>query len=79
MYGGETPMEVRIVGQDYDRNYEMAQEDELEPGQKPMPLGEDGLLYHVAPGGSPLFQAAQAAKDWANQQPWGPVRWNDEP
>lgn len=78
LYDGTAPMDVQIVGHDFDYHYATAQEDELEPGQEPTPLGEDGLLYQVRPGGSPLFQTVQAAKAWADEQPWGPVKWHSE-
>ncbi len=80
LYAGVIPTKITIVGHNYDLYYAMAQEDGyLEPNEEPTPLGQDGLLYRIEPSQSGLFQTMDAAKAWADEQPWGPVRWGEPP
>ena len=48
LYDGAAEQPVDIVGLDYDFWYEDGRaDDRLEPGERPRPLGPDGLLYYV--------------------------------
>jgi len=47
LYGGVTLLPVDIVSLDYDFWYSMAEaDDQLEPGETPTPLNDDGVLYY---------------------------------
>lgn len=41
----------------------------------PVPKTSDGLVYYVGTTGGGEFPTAEAAMGWANEQSWGPVRW----
>lgn len=48
IYAGEVAKPVDVVGLPYDFWYELARVDEqLEPGEMPLPLSDEGLLYYV--------------------------------
>lgn len=47
--------------------------DELDEASE-IPKTNDGLIYVVSGKG---FSTLKDAKDWANSQPWGPVKWVD--
>ncbi len=67
-YDGAADEVVRIVGLPFDYHYSLAEaDDQLEPGEKPEPLGPDGLLYYVvfAQLGGPGFPTVLQAKGYA--------------
>jgi|SRR5690606_284712 len=48
LYDGTTERPVDIVGLPYDWWFSLAEADDmLEPGEEPMPLNKEGLLYYV--------------------------------
>jgi hypothetical protein len=41
----------------------------------PIPDTLDGFVYSVSVGSGGEFHTIEAAKRWADAQPWGPVNW----
>lgn len=41
----------------------------------PIPKTDDGLVYYVGVTGGGEFLSIADAFAWADQQPWGPVKW----
>jgi|GEM_PF-1063881 len=77
-YDGVVPYRIRIVavparfaGSRYDDSEEL---DEATP----IPQTPDGNVYYVHVTGGGKFLSLQAAKSWADAQPWGPVTWDAE-
>ena len=44
----------------------------------PIPSTLDGFIYFCSLGKSGEHLSVEAAKAWADTQPWGPVKWDDE-
>lgn len=45
----------------------------------PIPETENGCLYCVVSSQGADFPSLEEAMVWADQQPWGPVKWDREP
>jgi hypothetical protein len=45
----------------------------------PIPETKDGYLYHVVGPINGEFLSVEEAIAWANEQPWGPVSWDEQP
>jgi hypothetical protein len=41
----------------------------------PIPQTDDGLVYYVGATGGGEFLSIADAFAWADEQPWGPVKW----
>jgi hypothetical protein len=41
----------------------------------PIPETPDGFVYYLSLAGGGEFRTLDAAKKWADSQPWGPVTW----
>lgn len=77
-YDGTVDQAVRVVGLSFDYFYSLAEADgQLEPGEKPEPMGPDGLLYYVvfAHVDSPGFPTVLQAKGYAQSKVQSEVRW----
>jgi hypothetical protein len=51
-------------------------DDELDESS-PIPQTPDGYVYSCFPAKSGEHPTLESAKDWADGQPWGPVKWDD--
>jgi len=51
-------------------------DDEQLDETRPVPETQDGYLYFVSPGRSGEHLTIAEAKEWADIQPWGPVKWD---
>jgi len=45
--------------------------------KSPIPATQDGYVYYVGATAGGEFPSVEAAKAWADAQPWGPVVWED--
>ena len=84
-------MPVDVVGLDYDWGYELDRADgQLEPGQPPEPLGDDGMLYYgrfkhalglAEPTwpDTPGYRTADEAMRCAESKVVGGIRWTARP
>ena len=78
-------MHVTVTKRNFDRVYadylEEMEHVRLQHGYElPQPLpprqpGPDGVFYSVL--NSPDFETVDEAKVWADNQPWGPVTWDE--
>ncbi len=76
LYDGQVPKRIAIIARDYDVWYSMARaEDWLEPGQRPTPLGPDGLLYYQQ-GELKPHQTLDDVKAWIEAKDYGPIKWD---
>lgn len=76
LYDGQVPMRIVIIARDYDVWYSLAHaEDWLEPGQCPIPVGPDGLLYYQH-GELKPHPTLEEAKAWIDAKGYGPSRWD---
>jgi hypothetical protein len=89
LYDGSAEMPVDIVGLEYDWYYEIDKVDDLlEEDDQPIPLGEEGLLYHVRfqragdteslwiDGG--CYQRLEDAMKAAQERTPSPIKWKDD-
>jgi hypothetical protein len=82
LYDGAAPQPVRIVALAFDYWYALGEaDDQLEPNEKPAPLGPDGVLYYASFGegrvdssGCTTIADAKAA---AQERLGSPIRWYD--
>jgi hypothetical protein len=80
LYADQVLKVVEIVAMDRDYNFDLPVLDGRDDWER-FPLNQEGLLYYVrADGGDllgcPPFRSIAAAKEWAEAQPWGPIRWD---
>jgi hypothetical protein len=80
MYDGTTPMEIKLLSRpvaDASSRYVSSEEnggidfDETTP----IPVTADGCVYYVGATSGGEFLSIADAIAWADQQPWGPVKW----
>ena len=88
LYGGVVEESVDIVAIGFDWWYSLAvEEDHLEPGEEPMPLGPDGCIYYVRIQGSgrpplPMWPDSPGHTDLAETMQYaeakvvGGIRWH---
>ena len=88
IYGGLVEEAVDIVALDFDWWHSLAVEDQqLEPGEEPMPLGPEGLLYYVRFSGAlkpplPMWPDSSGHTDlsvamqYAETKVMGGIRWH---
>ena len=86
-YDGSVEMPVDIVAFEFDWWHELSRQDgTLAPGEEPLPLGDDGLLYYVrfkraGERSEPTWveshghETAAAAMADAQEQSPAPIRW----
>jgi len=76
LYDGRIPKRIVIYAKparfaasryDYD--------DQLDES-RPIPATLDGFLYSCSLGGCGDYLTIDEAKMWADDQPWGPVKWD---
>jgi hypothetical protein len=79
MYDGSVPRQIAVLAKlarfacsRYD--WENDRWDE----NAPIPETLDGFVYYCSLGKSGEYTSIKSAKDWADAQPWGPVKWDDE-
>jgi hypothetical protein len=79
LYGGDVPKPVEVVRLAYDYYFELPSDDGRSPWA-PYPPNAEGAFYYVrADGGDflgfPPFATMDAARAWADAQPWAPIVW----
>lgn len=85
-YDDGVHLPVTIISLPYDFWFELAKaDDQLEPDDKPEPLGEDGQLFYVSFQSPDLIEAAspdssglptiEAAMEAAHKRVAPPIRW----
>jgi hypothetical protein len=76
---GEVDKEIAVVRYPFDYHVELFDPGGRE-GTPTHPLNSDGYLFYLVPRETePLpepFFTPEAAMDWADRQPWGPVEWH---
>ena len=88
LYDKTSPMEVRIVCQNYDYSYALGQADgNLEPDEKPI-LNSEGIIYYILFGAvgeeRPFgvrgsgFMSVDDAASWAATQVPSPIQWHNK-
>jgi hypothetical protein len=78
-YGGSGQMPVRIIALAFDYWYAVAEADQqLAEGERPEPLGEDGLLYyaHFSQVDGPAYRTVIQAKGFAQSKVQSEIRWD---
>jgi len=81
-YDGSVPRRIAILRKEarfassrFDHNtYDEPTVDE----SRPVPETKDGYLYYCFPANSGEHLSMSEVKAWADAQPWGPVKWDDE-
>lgn len=67
--------EARLASSRFDRSID--REPSLDESQ-PIPETKDGFLYYCLLTNSGEHLSLAELKAWANSQPWGPVKWDDD-
>ncbi|WP_292037491.1 MULTISPECIES: hypothetical protein [unclassified Brevundimonas] len=76
LYDGLVAKRVTIIAKDHDASYALGKaEDWLEPGETPMPVGPDGVLYYQLGEITPHQTLAQV-KAWIDGKAYGPIEWD---
>jgi hypothetical protein len=76
LYDGTVPTRIAIIAKDHDANYVLAEaESWLEPGEKPTPVGPDGVLYYQQGEITP-HQTLAEAKAWIEAKGYGRIEWD---
>jgi hypothetical protein len=88
LYDGKIPKEIEVVSRPAKlagSRFKEAEAEDNPPPQDtpdgyfldqnaPIPETPDGFVYYLS-SGSGEFRTLDAAKRWADAQPWGPVTW----
>jgi hypothetical protein len=77
LYDGAEPRRLQITAKPVEfaaSRYD--DEEQLDP-TTPVPETTDGFLYEVGTTTGGEFSSLDDAKAWANEQPWGPIVWDD--
>jgi hypothetical protein len=77
-YGGTVPMRIAIHAKPAEFAYSRFDEDEEFNETAPIPETLDGFLYQASLGDCDEYQTLAEAKAWADSQPWGPMKWDNE-
>jgi hypothetical protein len=81
-YDGQVPRPVSIHRKEARLaesrfNYDTDGEPVLDE-TRPIPETKDGYLYFCSSANSGDLLSVDDVKAWADAQPWGPVKWDDE-
>lgn len=81
IYAEAVPKTVEIVAFDCDYYFDRIPTDDGRRPWRRFPPNADGLFFYVrADGGDllgcPPFKSASEARQWADLQPWGPIKWD---
>jgi hypothetical protein len=76
-YDRTVPKPIKIYAKPARFAYSRYDADEQLIETSPIPETKDGFLYYCFPGKSGEHLSVEEAKEWADLQPWGPVKWDD--
>ena len=79
LYDGTVPTRIAIIAKDHDASYALAEaENWLEPGEKPAPLGPNGVLYYQQ-GEITSHLTLAEAKARIDAKGYGSIVWDQLP
>jgi hypothetical protein len=77
LYDGNVPKRIAIYAMPA-RYASSRWDDDILDESRPIPDTADGFLYYCWPGQSGEHLTIEAAKAWADAQPWGPIIWDSK-